>query len=141
MKNRFNEAEKRINIILGKKFNDISRSDETLAYYKEYLEKELKFPVEVCGIEDFSWEEFYLLGPGDKHEYEVLKRTRASYTDILKMTSLSNYMELDYGLFAKFTRISDKKRFELPLADFKCLDKKSENAMLLDDYSIWFVNN
>lgn len=140
MSKRFQESYRRIESILGVRFSDISRRKETLEYYKEYLERELRLPVEVCGREDFSWEEFYLLGPGDKREYEELKRTKASYTDILRMTRLSEHMEVHYGLFAHFTRISDRKRFELPLEDFRAVNKKTPEAQLLEDYSIWFVN-
>lgn len=33
------------------------------------------------------------------------------------MTSFDSYYDEDYGLFAKVTRISDKKWFQLPLVD------------------------
>jgi len=140
MSRKFKEQYKRIEQILGVRFTDTSRRKETLEYYRAYLGTTLKFPVEVRGREDFSWEEFYLLGPGDKREYEALKRTRASYTDILRMTRLSAHYEIDYGLFGHFTRVSDRKRFELPLGDFKAVDQKSEAAQLLEDYSVWLVN-
>lgn len=140
MSKRFQESFRRIEGILGSRFGDISRRKETLECYKEYLERELKLPVEVCGREDFSWEEFYLFGPGDKQEYEELKRTRASYTDMLRMTRISAHYEVDHGLFGHFTRIADRKRFELPLEDFRAVNKKSPEAQLLEDYSIWFVN-
>jgi len=67
---------------------------ETLEYYKRYLERELKFPIEVTGWEDFSWEEFYLLGPGDKREYEALKRTRA----IKNLKSTNSWKTILFGL-------------------------------------------
>jgi hypothetical protein len=136
MSRQFKEQYKRIQQILGGKFSDISRRMETLEYYKAYLACALQFPVEVCGWEEFSWEEFYLFGPGDKREYEELKRTKASYTDILRMTRLSDHIEAHNGLFAHFTRIADRKRFELPSADFKAVDKKSAEAQLLEDYGL-----
>ena len=40
----------------------------------EDRKKNLQFPLEVTGIEDFDWEEFYILGPGEKKEYERLKK-------------------------------------------------------------------
>jgi hypothetical protein len=56
------------------------------------------------------------------------------------MIRVDNYYDDDYGLFAKVTRISDKKRFQIPLADLKAIDEKSNNYQILDDYSVWFVN-
>jgi hypothetical protein len=141
MSQRFKNHEKRIEQLFNNKFDDLSRRSETLAYYKSYLEANLDFPVHITGIEDFSWEEFYLLGPGDKREYEMLKKTQPSYTDIFSMSKMDSYYDEDYGLFTKVTRLSDKKRFRLPLADMKAVDKKSAAYQLLQDYSIWFINN
>jgi len=140
MSRKFKEQHKRIEQILGGKFSDLSRRLETLEHYKAYLAGALQFPLEVCGWEDFEWEEFYLFGPGDRQEYEELKRTKASYTDVLRMTRLSERIEVRYGVFAHFTRISDRKRFELPLADFKAVNQKSPEAQLLEDYAVWVVN-
>jgi IS30 family transposase len=33
------------------------------------------------GIEDFQWEEIYVISPGDKEEYDNLKKTQSSYID------------------------------------------------------------
>jgi len=93
----------------------------------------------MTGSDDFRWEEFYVLGPGDKREYEKLKKTRPSYTDEYEILTLDNY-DLDCGIFVNVRRISDNKRFILPLADLKALDETSENFTLFDDYSMWFVN-
>jgi hypothetical protein len=37
-------------------------------------------------------------------------------------------------------RISDKKKFALPLAELKAVDKDSNNFQLLEDFSMWFWN-
>jgi hypothetical protein len=46
---------------------------------------------ELTGIEDFRWEEFYILEPGDKKEYEELKKTKPSYQDVYKLVWFVNY--------------------------------------------------
>jgi len=112
----------------------------TIKIYKNYLEKKLTVPVKLTGIDDFEWEEFYVLGPGDEDEYEELKKTRPSYKDIFNMSKIDDYYDEHYGLFAKVTRIKDKKRFQIPLVDLKTVDKKTKEFQLLDDYSVWFVN-
>jgi hypothetical protein len=136
----FEKQEKRIELVFKKKVEDSSRSEKTLKIYKKLLEKELSFPVKLTGIEDFPWEEFYVFGPGDKEEYEELKKKRPSYTDTFNMIRIDEFYDEDYGLFAYVVRISDKKRFQLPLADLEAIDIKSKNYQLLDDYSVWLVN-
>lgn len=70
----------------------------------------------------------------------MLKKTKPSYTDIFSMSRIDSYFDEDYGLFAKVTRLSDKKRFQLPLADMKAIEKKSPEYQLIEDYSVWFIN-
>lgn len=140
MDRNFEEQKKRIESIFHKKIDNISKRTETLEVYKQFLEEHLDFPVKLTGIEDFNWEEFYILGPGDEKEYEELKKKRPSYTDVFNLILIDEYFEEDYGLFAKVTRISDKKRFQIPLADLKAIDEKSKNYKILDDYSVWCVN-
>ena len=118
---------------------DMEVTDQTLAKYFSYLNENIDFSGVVTGIEDFTWEEFYVIGPGDRKEYEKLKKSRPSYTDKYDIISLYDY-DLDYGIFVNVRRIADKKRFTLPLADLKAVEKDSNNFRLLDDYSIWFVN-
>lgn len=136
----FDKQEQRIESVFPKRINDISKQTKTLNIYKRFLENNLDFPVKLTGIEDFNWEEFYIFGPGDKKDYEELKKTRPSYKDIYNLTRIDDHIEEDYGLFAKVTRISDRKRFQIPLADLKAVDEKSKNYQLLDDYSVWCVN-
>lgn len=140
MDNDYEKQKKRIADVFPENINDISRRGKTIEIYKNYLMEKLTFPVKLTGIDDFEWEEFYVLGPGDEDEYEELKKTRPSYKDIFSMSKIDDYYDEDYGLLAKVTRIRDKKRFQIPLADLETVDKKTKEFQLLDDYSVWFVN-
>ena len=134
------DQEKRIESVFPKRIDDISIRLQTLKIYKKYLDKKLEFPVKLTGREAFKWEGFYVFGSGEKKEYEELKKTRHSYKDNYNLIRIDEHIEEDYGLFAKVTRITDKKRFLLPLAHLKAVDEQSKNCMLFDDYSVWFVN-
>ena len=140
MSQRVKNHEERIEQIFDDQFEDISRRMETLTIYKNYLEANLKFPVRITGIEDFKWEGYYIFGPGSKQEYDMLKKKRPSYKDIFSMSRIDSYIDEDYGLFAKVTRLSDKKRFQLPLADMKAVEEGAPEYQFLDDYSFWFIN-
>jgi len=107
--------------------DNLGVSDESLKMYRSYLQENIVIPCELTGIEDFRWEEFYVLGPGDRKEYEELKKTRPSYQDVYKLISFDDQIEDMEGLMVKVKRISDRKQFVLPLADMKTTDKKSPN--------------
>jgi hypothetical protein len=102
--------------------------------------KNIIYPCELTGIEDFSWEEFYLLGPGSKKEYNELKKVNPSYTDKFDLVSLEDEFDDYDGIIANVRRITDKKLFQIPLSELVPTDKKSKNYILLDDYSVWIVN-
>jgi len=112
---------------------------ETLERYLDHLKRNLGFPCQLTGIEDFPWEEFYVIGPGSKKEHEQLRKTKPSYMDIYELISFDN-VKSRAGIFVNVQRMSDKKQFVLPLADLKATNKKSKNYELLDDFSAWFVN-
>jgi hypothetical protein len=90
-------------------------------------------------MEDFRWEEYYVFGPGDQKEYEKLKKKNPSYTDHYQILSLEEY-GYDESIFVNVKRISDNKKFALPLADLKSVDKDSINFQLLEDFLMWFWN-
>lgn len=119
----------------------LSVTEESLATYLAYLKEHLELPCELTGIEDFDWEEYYVIGPGDQKEYERQKNTKPSYTDRYDLLSLADEADEWVGILVKVKRVSDKKKFTLPLAELKAADKRSKNYQLLDDYSVWFVNN
>ncbi len=130
----------RIAKVFPKGIEDISKSTGTLEIYREFLKSNLDNPVNITGIEDFDWEEFYVLGPGSQKEYEKLKKTRPSYTDKYILESIDDEYDEHFGLIANVIRECDKKVFQIPLADLKALDKNTKNYQLLDDYSVWCVN-
>lgn len=116
-------------------------SRKSLERYFAHLKSNLKFPCHLTGIEDFPWEERYVFGYGNKAEYEKLKKKQPSYTDKFNLLNLDEEINEDYGLIVVVERTSDNKKFTLPLADLKAIDEHSKNYQLLDDYSVWFVNN
>jgi len=137
--------EKRITAILGE--NEELDLDEAVKVYYEYLMSNLTLPCEVTGIEDFRWEEIYVFGPGDKEEYDHLKKTQPSYRDQYELLGIDCEAESGWMLFlgedigAHVRRISDGKKFVLGLSELEVIDKKSKNYELLDDYAVWLVNN
>ena len=44
------------------------------------------------------------------------------------------------GIVVNVKRVSDKRKFVIPLADLEAEDEKSRNYQLLNDYVVWFVN-
>ena len=116
-------------------------SRESLERYFAHLKSNLKLPCYLTGIEDFPWEERYVFGYGSEAEYENLKKKQPSYTDTFNLINLDEEINEDYGLLVDVKRTSDNKKFTLPLADLKAIEEHSKNYQLLDDYSVWFVNN
>ncbi len=135
-----NKQKDRIAKVFPKGIEDIFKSSGTLEIYREFLKSKLDNPVNMTGIEDFDWEEFYVLGPGSQKEYEKLKKTRPSYTDKYILESIDDEYDEHLGLIANVIRECDKRLFQIPLADLKALDKSTKNYQLLDDYSVWCVN-
>jgi hypothetical protein len=119
---------------------DMVVNDENLEKYFQYLNENISFPCIVTGIEDFRWEEFYVLGPGDQDEYEELKKTQPSCTDHYRILSFDDHYDEDNGILVNVRRISDKREFTLPLEDLEAVDRTSINYQILDDYNVWFVN-
>lgn len=130
------EHEVRVLEILGGE--DVSVSDQSLKRYLDYLKQNIQLPCLLTGGEDFDWEEYYVLGPGDEDEYKELKKTRPSYRDTFELLSFERWQ--DRGICVDVRRVADKKQFELPLADLKAVDKKSANRQIVEDYAVWFVN-
>ncbi len=116
------------------------KSPETIKKYLRYLKEKIEFPCIVTGIEDFPWEERYILGPGNKKEYEKLKKDNPSYKDKFEILNFYENEDYDEQIMVRVKRLSDKKEFVLELDYLEVVDKKSPNYQVLDDYSVWHVN-
>ena len=118
-------------------------TEETLALYLDYLTQHLEVPCQLTGIESrgcFAWEESYIFGRRRPKEYAQRKQHQPSYTDTYAFLSFEDAYDPYNGLAVKVKRVSDSKRFVLPVAHLKATEKPSKNHQLLDDYVVWFVN-
>ena len=118
-------------------------TEETLAIYLDYLKQHLEVPCQLTGIESlgcFAWEASYIFGRKRPKEYAQRKKQQPSYTDTYAFLNFENAYDPYEGLAVKVKRVSDGKRFVLPLANLKATEKPSKNHQLLDDYVVWFVN-
>jgi len=131
------DQDKRIREILGK---DCECNIQNVLRYFVYLKTTIRYPCRLTGMEDFPWEEPYVLGGWDKKEYEKLKKDNPSYTDEYELVELIKPASGDDEIFAKVRRISDKKIFEIGLSWLECTDSENENYQLIDDYSVWHTN-
>jgi hypothetical protein len=120
--------------------------DQALELLFAHLRANLQLPCEVTGIEDFRWEEPYVIGGRSPADYKRLKKTQPSYTDRYQLISISRDEDSEWMMFrcediaARVRRVSDGREFILGLAELQPRDRKSQNYQLLDDYAVWFVN-
>jgi|SRR5438067_3218096 len=134
----------RIDAIVGRE--DDSSFEEMVSRYFEHLQRTLALPCEVTGIEDFRWEEPYVLGVGDKKEYAELRKTQPSHRDRYDLLSIKQGVVSEWILFwgedigAKVRRKSDGREFWLGLAELEAVDNGSASYQPLDDYAVFFAN-
>ena len=126
----------RIDAIFG---NDEELSFEhAIERFYQYLIQSLQLPCNVSGIEDFRWEAYYVLGPGDEAEYEKLCKTQPSYHDTFELLSIEKEMFSEWMLFdtedlaARVRRKSDDKQFYLGLAEVEAVEQGTGNYQILD---------
>ncbi len=137
----FEEQNKRIAAVFGMdKVPRVNR--KTMQLYLEHLRRKITLPCQLTGSEDFYWEEFYVLGPGDPVEYEKLKENKPSYTDTFALIGFEDIMHEHYGILAKVKRIigKNKKHFTIALDQLTCTNKSSDNKQFINDYAVWFAN-
>ena len=119
-------------------------TEANLEHYFGWIKHKLTFPLILTGIESmgyFSWEERYEFGYGNQKDYERLKKERGSYKESYELKTLDNAkIEEDWDILVPVVRVSDKRRFTIPLSELQAADENSENYQLLNDYTVWYVN-
>ena len=124
---KLDKQDQRIADIFGTQ--DVPEVDtETLERYLAHLTQHLALPCQLTGIEDFDWEEYYVIGPGSKAEHERLRKTRPSYMDTYDLLSFEDEVDLDEGIMVHIRRVSDKKKFLLPRTNLEATQKKSPHS-------------
>lgn len=141
---KFDEQMKRCEAILGNSAGETQ--EDAIDAFLKHLKANLQLPCEVTGIEDFGWEEPYVIGGWSQADYKRLKTSQPSYSDKYELLAIghdeySEWMMFSEDIVAHVRRKSDGKAFDLGLAELRATDKKSPNFQLLDDYSVWLVNN
>lgn len=138
------EQESRIAALLGDP--DECPFHEAISKFYNHLRNSLELPCDVTGIEDFRWEERYVLGPPKPREYARLRKKQPSFQDTFELLSIEQGLMSEWMLFAgedlaaHVRRKSDGKEFCLGLAELEVTNKKSKNHQLLDDYVVYFAN-
>ena len=79
--------------------DEASSFDEGVGKFYHHLKRSLQLPCDVTGIEDFAWEEFYVVGPGDPKEYERLRQTRPSYRDTFELLTIEKNVHSEWMMF------------------------------------------
>jgi len=115
-------------------------SEANLLKYRQYILEHFNKNAVLTGREDFPWEEKYVFGPGNKAEYERLKKTNPSYTDEYQLLEIMGNVIEENDLIAKVKRLSDGKKFEIGLSWLAVKNKKAKECQLLDDFATWVVN-
>ncbi len=121
--------------------------DKCIEKLFDHLARNLALPCEVTGIEDFDWEERYVIGGVSPAEYRELKKTQPSYRDRYLLLGIEIDAQSEWMLCpgediaAHVRRKSDDKEFWLGLAELRATDKRSANYQLLGDYGKWFFSN
>lgn len=128
--------EKHLKAALGE---DVRRSAHNTLKWLNYIQNQVTLPSKVSGIEEFSWEEPYIMGGWDPKEYEELKKTNPSYSDMYDLVKV--YLpEGNDTLIAEIVRISDQSKFHMRLCFLEgCSGDKGVDS-IIDTYAYWHYN-
>ena len=127
---------KHLNAALGE---DALRSASNTLRWLNYILNQVALPTKVSGIEEFSWEEPYLMGGWDQKEYEELKKNNPSYSDMYDLVGIS-LPENGDTLMAEIVRISDQTTFHMRLCLLEGWSGDKDTDSIIETYVYWHYN-
>lgn len=125
----------RIKGILGK---DRVRSPQNALRYLKFLQKNIKGPCLLTGIEEFEWERSYLIEGWDSADYQEMKAHKPSFMDQFELQELIAPVSGEGDIVACVKRVSEQKDFKIGLSLLECIDFKEESFQFIDDYAAWY---
>lgn len=130
------EFEPKLYAILGTQNLEVNLKNQKK--YLSYLNQALQKPCILTGNQEFAWEEYYIFGDGTQKQHEKQRKTKASFMDEFKLLGLSEKISKSDGIMVELERVSDRKKFMLPLWQLEEVEPTTKNSELIDDYVTWF---
>ena len=125
----------RIRGVLGK---ECSRNPKNTLRFLKFLQRNVKAPCMLTGIEEFEWERAFLAEGWDSVEYAELKTQRPSFMDHFELQELEAPGSDEGDIVACVKRLPDQKEFKIGLSQLEGLDFKDESFQFIDDYTVWY---
>jgi len=125
----------RIRGILGK---DCSRKPKNIHSFLKFLQRNVKAPCLLTGIEEFEWERAYLVEGWGGADYEETKVHKPSFTDQFELQALTAPDSDGDDIVACVKRVTDQKEFKMGLSLLECIDFNTEFFQFIDDYVAWY---
>ena len=125
----------RIKGVLGK---DCSRTPQNTLRFLKFLQRNVKAPCMLTGIEAFEWERDYLAEGWGGVEYEEMKAQRPSFVDQFEMQALKAPDAGGDDIVVCVKRVSDQKDFKIGLSLLEAMNFKDESFQFIDDYGAWY---
>ncbi len=123
-----------------------SVDETTLQIYARHLKAHIQLPCLLAGIESigyFGWEERFQFGYGSKAEHDRRRKEFGSLDDQFLLEEFNPKLKTDgwsLDIVVTVKRSDDGKRFEIPLSELEAVEEDSDNAVLLNDFTVWKVN-
>lgn len=130
------EFEPKVYAILGNQNLEVNLRNQKK--YLSYLKQAIQKPCLLTGNQEFAWEEYYIFGDGTQKQHEKQRKTKASFMDEFTLIGFSPNISKSDGIMVEVERVSDRKKFMLPLWQLEEVEPTTKNSELINNYVTWF---